>query len=339
MCYKLIGYPPDYKFKKKTGSYIKENETSKGNPNPSDIGNQLGGQSANFAGSSHMSKGSTDAFGAIPQFTKQQYKQILTMLDSEKSEADHVALTAGMIPHTTITSDCVKWIVDSGASSHMVSSVELLSHTTTVNNSGLGKVHLPTGNVVNVTHTTSSCLFPGQEITNVMHIPEFKYNLLSVSQLTKELQCAVLFYPDSCILQDLSSGKVKGIGKEENGLYVFQSGHKKAFTANVAAAATNVCSSSLGVSSDSYSMSMNLWHKRLGHTSSVTISKLLGPTSTHWDKCIKSCNVCPLAKQTRLSFPLNITTSECYFQLVNGDVWGPYRVTTHNGKKILSYTC
>ena len=132
-----------------------------------------------------MSKGSTDAFGAIPQFTEQQYKQILTMLDSEKSEADHVALTAGMIPHTTIISDDVKWIVDSGASSHMVSSVELLSHTTIGN--GLGKVHLPTGNVVNVAHTGSSCLFPGQEITNVMHIPEFKYNLLSVSQLTKEL--------------------------------------------------------------------------------------------------------------------------------------------------------
>uniref|UniRef100_A0A3Q7JXP4 Reverse transcriptase Ty1/copia-type domain-containing protein n=1 Tax=Solanum lycopersicum TaxID=4081 RepID=A0A3Q7JXP4_SOLLC len=115
---------------------------SQGNPNPSDIGNQFGGQSANFAGSSHMSKGSTDAFGAIPQFTEQQYKQILTMLDSEKSEADHVALTAGMIPHTTIISDDVKWIVDSGASSHMVSSVELLSHTTIGN--GLGKVHLPT---------------------------------------------------------------------------------------------------------------------------------------------------------------------------------------------------
>uniref|UniRef100_A0A3Q7H9F9 Reverse transcriptase Ty1/copia-type domain-containing protein n=1 Tax=Solanum lycopersicum TaxID=4081 RepID=A0A3Q7H9F9_SOLLC len=71
VCYKLIGYPLDYKFKKKTGSYIKENKTGKGNPNPSDIGNQFGGQSANFAGSSHMSK------------------------------------------------DDVKWIVDSGASSHM----------------------------------------------------------------------------------------------------------------------------------------------------------------------------------------------------------------------------
>ena len=123
-----------------------------------------------------------------------------------------------MIPCTTITADDVKRIVDSGASCHMVSSVAILSHNTTVNKNGLGKFHLPSGNVVNVTHTGSSCLFPGQEITNVMHIPEFKYNLLSVSQLTKELQCAVLFYPDFCILRDLSSGKVKGIGKEESGL-------------------------------------------------------------------------------------------------------------------------
>nr|XP_010314519.1 uncharacterized protein LOC104645139 [Solanum lycopersicum] len=83
VCYKLIGYPPDYKFKKKIGSYLKDNDTGKGNPNAgshtdsSDSGNQFGCPYANFAGSSHMSKGSTDAFGAIPQFTERKYNQIL----------------------------------------------------------------------------------------------------------------------------------------------------------------------------------------------------------------------------------------------------------------------
>ncbi|WMV07539.1 hypothetical protein MTR67_000924 [Solanum verrucosum] len=74
-------------------------------------------------GFSHMSKvpyTATDAFGVIPQFTECQYNQILTMLDSETPEA-HVALTVGMIPCTTVIVDDVKWIVDSGASRHMVS--------------------------------------------------------------------------------------------------------------------------------------------------------------------------------------------------------------------------
>ena len=48
---------------------------------------------------------------------------------------------------------------------------------------------------------------------NVMYIPEFKHNLLSVSKLTMELNCSVHFYPDFCSFHDLFSGRVKGIGK------------------------------------------------------------------------------------------------------------------------------
>lgn len=38
-----------------------------------------------------------------------------------------------------------------------------------------------------------------------------------------------------------------------------------------------------------------------------------------------------MAKQTRQSFPLSCikTTSKC--QMINVDIWGPYRVKNHNG--------
>ncbi|XP_055835117.1 uncharacterized protein LOC129903593 [Solanum dulcamara] len=43
-----------------------------------------------------------------------------------------------------------------------------------------------------------------------------------MSQLTKELCCSVNFFPDHCIFQDLYSGRVKGIGRLQGGLYIFQ---------------------------------------------------------------------------------------------------------------------
>ncbi|KAE8708351.1 Detected protein of unknown function [Hibiscus syriacus] len=50
---------------------------------------------------------------------------------------------------------------------------------------------------------------------------DFAHNLLSVSKLTNELNCTVSLYPDFCILQDLSTGKMKGIGRESRGLLPF----------------------------------------------------------------------------------------------------------------------
>jgi len=45
------------------------------------------------------------------------------------------------------------------------------------------------------------------------------------------------------------------------------------------------------------------------------------------------CIVCPcLAKQTRFPFPLSTTTTSTCFHTLHVDVWGPYRVPTHDGK-------
>jgi len=81
-------------------------------------------------------------------------------------------------------------------------------------------VSLPNGEVAYVTHTGSCSISPRSVITNVFHIPEFKYNLLSVSQMTKELGCSVTFFPHFCVFQELYTGKVREIGKEEAGLYL-----------------------------------------------------------------------------------------------------------------------
>lgn len=54
----------------------------------------------------------------------------------------------------------------------------------------------------------------------MFNIPQFKFNLLSVLKITKEFQRSTTFFPDFCVLQDFFTGKVRKLGKKEDGLYL-----------------------------------------------------------------------------------------------------------------------
>lgn len=45
------------------------------------------------------------------------------------------------------------------------------------------------------------------------------------------------------------------------------------------------------------------------------------------------CTVCPLAKHTKLPFPVSSSYSKSVFELLHCDIWGPYRVPTYNKKR------
>ncbi|KAG5582121.1 hypothetical protein H5410_052748 [Solanum commersonii] len=107
-----------------------------------------------------------------------------------------------------------------GASKHMVHSLSMLTQYSPLDRDLCNKVHLPTGRLAHVSHIRSSQVLGGAEISTVLHIPEFHYNLLSVSKLTRELNCCAIFYPNHCVFQDLSSGNVRGTGTLENDLHV-----------------------------------------------------------------------------------------------------------------------
>lgn len=83
------------------------------------------------------------------------------------------------------------------------------------------------GNSTTISHIGNYQLSESDIIKNVLCVPTFKFNLLSVSKLTKELQCCAMFFLDFYLFQDLSSGKVGEIGKGQNDLYVMYSQHNK----------------------------------------------------------------------------------------------------------------
>lgn len=56
-------------------------------------------------------------------------------------------------------------------------------------------------------------------LKNVLCVPEFKHNLLSVSRLTEDSECRVIFYAGMCLIQDLITQKIKAVGKTVKGLY------------------------------------------------------------------------------------------------------------------------
>ncbi|XP_075073941.1 uncharacterized protein LOC142161877 [Nicotiana tabacum] len=205
----------------------------------------------------------------IPQFTQDQYNQILQLLEKQPECSGSTM------------------VAYAGASSHMVNDSSLLINTKSIDIKG-GKVHLPTGSVTHVSHIGSVAFPKDLIVSNVMYIPEFKYNLLFVSKLTKEMRWIVMFFPDFFIFQELFNGKVMGIGREEDGLYVFNSTPKKSVVLQ---------SQSQGLVADILNdprqinsvntvkvpnkvVSISVWHKRLGHAPLDTLQKLKAAYST-----------------------------------------------------------
>lgn len=44
-----------------------------------------------------------------------------------------------------------------------------------------------------------------------------------------------------------------------------------------------------------------------------------------------ACEICPLARQTKLPFSVSSIKSKCIFDLIHIDTWGPYKSPTYNG--------
>lgn len=70
-----------------------------------------------------------------------------------------------------------------------------------------------------LSQTGSSSASANTTIHNMFNLPQFKYNLLSVSEATRQLNCSASFFPYIRIFQDLYNGKVNEIGKERVILY------------------------------------------------------------------------------------------------------------------------
>ncbi|XP_049394780.1 uncharacterized protein LOC125859091 [Solanum stenotomum] len=125
---------------------------------------------------------------------------------------------------------------------------------------------------------------------------------------------------------ELFSEKVKMIGREDEGLYIL---------ANKIDKKDVVLSARHSELSDKHivQIDVQLLHKRLGHSSSSVLKKLLNLSLADITKSISNCTICPCAKQARSPFPISTSNSLNNFDLLHMDAWGPYKRSTFDGFK------
>ncbi|XP_050104661.1 uncharacterized protein LOC126584269 [Malus sylvestris] len=104
------------------------------------------------------------------------------------------------------------WILDSGETDHIVCSSNMFTICLPVQN---WTVNLPNGMAVAVTHIGSIRFSPNLILHNVLCVPSFQLNLISVSKLVKHSDYIAIFAEDLFVLQDLCLGMMIGTGTEQ----------------------------------------------------------------------------------------------------------------------------
>ena len=302
--YKLVGFPPGYKQK---GKAPMANQISLEGDQSQTGGTQLG--SGNFP------------------FTTDQCQQLISLLNThafsfDSCEGVHSANFA--ISSTTasgntchVFQDCMTlsmqhfvfavnpvhktafngetWVLDTGATDHIIHFVTLF---TKITSSISTFVQLPNGEKVTVTHIGTIQITSTLILENVLCVPFFSFNLISVSKLTKCLSCCLVFLSKFCFIQDLSCWKTIGVGKLHNNLYLLQVSLDCTSISGVSSILQSVFDSFVNsVSNVPFVSKPFLWHLRLGHVSNNKLNTL----HSHFPDVIqfqsnKDCVLCPIAK-------------------------------------------
>ena len=144
----------------------------------------------------------------------------LTNSSSSSSSIDSasVASFSGTILTSSSSPLCVSssWILDTGATHHVCCSLHYFTSYEYVSNSN---ITLPTSTLVHVTHVGTIQLRTSLTLHNVLFVPHFRFNLLSVITLTKLLNCTITFHSNSCFIQDLSQGMMIRTGSKIGNIY------------------------------------------------------------------------------------------------------------------------
>ncbi|OMO75305.1 Integrase, catalytic core [Corchorus capsularis] len=292
-CYEIIGYPAGWR----------KNLRDK---------KEKGGQTVNhrtFPKAAQVESEMT----SIPGLTQAQLAKLVQFLnvDGESSKQTQRSTTSAVNMAGKIETD-KSWVIDSGATDHITNNGELLAEIEKA--IGGSPVTIPNGDKIPVKSVGKVKLPNGMKIDHVLNIPDFKCNLISVGRLTNDLNCALIFIADFCVIQDLPSRRLIGVGRLRDGLYYLEP-----------------------VRNGGVAMSVNkgkdssVWHRRLGHASNEKIQQIQLSCCEVVCENVLHCDSCLRAKQTRLPFSISGIKSVSCFDLIHCDIWGGYKTASSSG--------
>ena len=218
---------------------------------------------------------------SIPNYSCEQLQQIaqdLSTLNHRLSgNSNNYFNTTGLFTVFAISINSTTshlWIFDSGATDHIISKTFVMTEPKSPIMSTLNLVN---GGKTHVSPISNVSFNPDLKLNNILCVLSLNLNLMFINKLTNDLKCFVTFYPNSCVMQDLTMGKMIRSGKKFGGLY-------------------HISLSPIKPSANEVSQSSDLWHLGLGHPS-FSLFKFLAD-QLHLDNATFSHNgsICPLAK-------------------------------------------
>ena len=272
-CYKLHGYPPEYKHKGKanaTANQVSSNQSaisecasisSNQCPISKSQCEQLlaylstGGREIHHAtnvSNIGVDGFSSTAFGVVVGVASTSSQSQANLINSMsgtlstlpfKPNLEHSIFSAKTVNREAFSS--TDWVIDTGATDHMIYSITYFTSITSTLNTN---VNLPNGKSALVTHIGTVKITEKLVLYNVLCVPSFNFNIISVSQLSKSIFCCLIFFCNMCFIQDQST---IGQGKEFNGLYLLEESKSASISFSAVFSVHNV--------------QPHVWHSRLGH--------------------------------------------------------------------------
>ena len=206
-----------------------------------------------------------------------------------------------------------EWVKDSGCTNHMTGNRKLFS---SYNESKGGNVTFGSklkGNIIGKGTISHNSL----TISNVEHVDNLGFNLLSISQICDN-DCKVIFSKvDSEIIKD---GKVIAKGIRKGNLYVMKISNEPR---------NKICLATVNDNS-------TLWHRRLGHANMRLLQSLASKDLVRNFPKLKFdqhfCDACKVGKQAHSSHKAKnmISSSRC-LELLHMDLFGPSAIRSYGG--------
>ncbi|CAL1382664.1 unnamed protein product [Linum trigynum] len=164
------------------------------------------------------------------KLTKADYDKLMALVGKSRQHSTHTA--AAFTTTTTPSGTCFLsspnhinpnhsfiWILDTGASDHIVSCLDYLLHPIPL--SGVF-ITLPTGQQIPATYKRTVHCTPELILKDALFVSGFSFNLVSVSKLTDQSSLSLTFHSNLYVIQDLEQKRVTGSARLTNVLYYLE---------------------------------------------------------------------------------------------------------------------
>ncbi|KAI3515606.1 hypothetical protein L1887_14507 [Cichorium endivia] len=218
-------------------------------------------------------------------------------MDKEGKKFSFKSFVSNVYKSSSVLEERFSWIVDSGASDHMCSNKSFFTSLIKLNQPHW--IGFPDG------HNTTVSFYGDVQLHDLVTLRDVLTLIRRVSLLLGFLDQGLTIYTFFTIVQYRTNLSFS--------FSVFSIPIHKSFTSMS-------------------NSSVLLWHRRFGHLPLIKLQQLsLVPSNSSIS--LDPCIVCAQSKQHRLPFTNRITHSNAIFDLIHIDVWGPYKHATHDGHK------